>query len=60
MNKTAVKIYGALGASSVFAGGIAWMSSAPWWVIAISAIGAPVLLIFFFFVIVANELGKNI
>lgn len=60
MDKTGMKIYGTLGASALFGGGIAWVSSAPWWAIAISAIGAPVLLIFFFFVIIANELGKNI
>lgn len=60
MDKTGMKIYGSLTASAVFAGGIAWISSAPWWVILIASIGAPALLIFFFFVIVANELAKNI
>jgi len=60
MDKTGMKIYGGLTASAAFAGGIAWVSSAPWWAIVISTIGAPLLLVFLFFVIVANELLKNI
>lgn len=55
-----IKISRALGGSALFAGGIAWVSSAPWWVILISTIGAPVLLILFFVALVINELGKNI
>lgn len=60
MDKTVVKVWATLASASIFAGGIAWLSSAPWWVIAASAVGAPLLLVFFFFVIVANELAKNI
>lgn len=55
-----VKILSVLGGSALFASGIAWISSAPWWVILIAALGAPAALIFLFFALVINELGKNI
>lgn len=60
MSKNMIKISSALGGSALFAGGIAWVSSAPWWVILISTVGAPILLVLFFFALVINELGKNI
>lgn len=60
MSKNMIKISSALGGSALFAGGIAWLSSAPWWVILISAVGAPVLLVVLFFMLVINELSKGI
>lgn len=60
MSKNMIKISSALGGSALFAGGIAWVSSAPWWAILIATIGAPIALILFFFALVINELGKNI
>lgn len=60
MNKNMIKISSVLGGSALFAGGIAWVSSAPWWAVLIVTVGAPLTLIFLFFAFVINELGKNI
>lgn len=60
MSKNGIKIFSALGGSAVFAGGIAWVSSAPWWAILVSVVGAPIVLILLFFVLFINELSKNI
>lgn len=60
MSKDGLKIYSALGGSALFAGGIAWVSSAPWWAIVIATVGGPLLLVVLFFAVVINELSKGI
>lgn len=60
MSKEAIKFWGVPAAASIFGAGIAWVSSAPWWVILISAIGSPAVLIFLLFVLFINELLKGI
>jgi hypothetical protein len=60
MSKDTVKFWSIPVIASLFGGGIAWISSAPLWVIIVAAIGSPAIIALLFIMFVINEMLKGI